>query len=164
MNDMVRNAIDARKDAIFNAYDVKDKAILEKVEKLFKKIEELGEKSFDIADFETKFAKDTLNQEYINLFTEIATSCKPKDLSSGDDSDSEIKSDAEYILDDVASEVKYQLEDATSAVRHQAYQETFDKVRDIPGIGQAMEIKQHIDFFGRFGRKKKQDEDNNEEE
>ena len=157
MNDMVKTSISARKDSLFTAYDIKDEELLKKIEDLFKRIEKFGESCKDAADFETKFATDPLNQEYINLFTEVATKCTAKNIAHAEAQD--VKSDAEYILDDVASELKYQAESATSAVRHQAYQEAYDKVRDIPGIGQAMEIKQHIDFFGRFGKKKEYDED-----
>lgn len=158
MNDIVKNSIEARKNAIINGYIIKDTDILNRIDFLFSKINELGENCADNADFESKFASSELNQEYINLFTEIATKCNPKTYETIQNAD--IKSDAEYVLDDIASEIKYQAESAVQPLRTQARQEAYDKVRDIPVVGDVLNVKQHIDFFSRFKKKKDKDEKN----
>lgn len=152
MNDLVKNSIDARKNAIFNAYEIKNQSILEKIENLFNRINELGENCIDTIDFETKFANSSLNQEYISLFTEIVNNCEQKIIESEENSN--IKTDAEYILDDVVSELKYQADSATMPLRRKARQEAYDKVRDMPVVGEVLNVKQHIDFFSRFRKKK----------
>lgn len=152
MNDLVKNSIESRKQAVLNRYKIEDKELLNKIDELFSKISQFGENCIDSMDFETKFASSTLNKEYIELFTQIATSCTPiiHEVEERDD----IKSDKEYILEDVKGEVKYQIESATQPLRREAYQETYDKVRDIPIVGDVLNVKQHIDFFSKFKKKK----------
>ena len=152
MNDLIKASIEARKIAIFNAYEIKEQTIIDKIDELFNKINEFGESCSDSSDFETKFTSSSLNQEYINIFTEIATNCKQKELTIEDDES--IKTDGEYILEDVTSEIKYQAESATQPLRRKATQEVFDKARDIPVVGEVLNAKQHIDFFSRFRKKK----------
>lgn len=158
MNDLVKNSIEARKTAIFNGYDIKDDTILDKINSLFSKINDFGENCVDSTDFETKFASSELNQEYINLFTEIATKCSPKTYETTQNSD--INSDGQYVLEDITSEIKYQAESAIQPLRTQARQEVYDKVRDIPVVGDVLNVKQHIDFFSRFKKKKDKNENN----
>ena len=152
MNNLVEASIKARKDAIFNAYDINNQAIIDKIEDLFIRINKLGESSTDNADFETKFANSTLNTEYINLFTEIANSFNQKNIQTEENTN--IKTDGEYILDDAKSEVKYQLESAVQPLKGQVARDAYDKIRDIPVVGDAINIKQKIDFFSRFKKKK----------
>ncbi len=57
-------------------------------------------------------------------------------------------------MDDIKSEVKYQADSLTQPIRHELYQETYDKARDILVVGDALNVKQHIDFFSRFKKKK----------
>ena len=148
MNDLVKTNIEARKTAILNSYEIKEQAMIDKIDELFNKINEFGENCIDSSDFETKFASSPLNQEYINIFTEVVTNCKQKELTVDDDTS--IKTDEEYILEDVASEIKYQAESATQPLRRKATQEVFDKARDIPVVGEVLNVKQHIDFFSKF--------------
>ena len=152
MNNLVKSSIDARKNAIFNGYEITEQTILDKIDEVFKKINEFGENCVDSADFETKFASSPLNQEYISLFTEVATNCKQKTIESNDNSN--IKTDEEYILEDIESEMIYQVENATQPLRRQITQEAFDEARDIPVVGDILNAKQHIDFFSRFKKKK----------
>lgn len=149
----VESSIETRKQAFFNAYEINDSELIDKINVLFSKIEEFGRSCNDVMDFETKFASSDLNQEYINLFTEIGSKCSPKVYNSEPVS---VKSGASYIADDIASEVKYQADSLTQPMRHELYQETYDKARDIPVVGDVMNAKQHFDFFSRF--KKKNDE------
>ena len=152
MDGLVKRCIDARKEAFFNAYEINDEDIKNKIDDLFNRINEFGEGCSDSADFETRFASSDLNQEYIKLFTEVATTCKP--IVYENKADEIIKTDDERLNEEITSEIKYQLENATMPLRRKARQEVYDKVRDIPGIGDAMEVKQHIDFFSRFKKKK----------
>ena len=103
-------------------------------------------------DFENKFASSQLNQEYIQLFTEIATKCTP--IARQTEGNRHIKSDGEYIMEDIASEIKYQAKNATEPIRRQMRQETYNATRNMPVIGEILEAKQYYDFFSRFKKKK----------
>ena len=164
MNDLVKMSIDGRKNAIFNAYNITDASIKEKIEDLFRRINEFGEGCTDNMDFETKFAASTLNQEYIQLFTEIATSC-PQNVVETVENPS-VKSDAEYVLDEMASEARYQAKEMSMPMRRQMRQEAESVARSTPIIGDIMEAKQYMDFFGRFRKKKdkKEEEENQDKE
>ena len=77
MNDQIKLSIDGRKAAFENTYELTPDA-KKKIDVLFKKIEDLGLECKDSADFEAKLAASPLNQDYINLFTELAQTCKSK--------------------------------------------------------------------------------------
>ena len=156
MNETVKASIKGRLDAIYNGYEINNEDIKNKIDDLFKRIEEFGLGCSDANDFETKFAMDALNQEYINLFTQVATCC-PCQLHPVEDNH-DAKSNGEVIAENAASDVKYMVDDLTQPMRHQAYQETYDAARDVPVLGEAMNVKQHFDFFSRF-RKKKDEND-----
>ena len=47
------------------------------------------------------------------------------------------------------------LDDATRLARRKARQKAYDAARDVPVVGEAMTAKQHMDFFGRFFKRKK---------
>lgn len=160
MNDLVKNSIESRKSAIFNAYNITEQSIIEKIEDLFKRINEFGENCNDNMDFENKFASSNLNQEYIQLFTEIATNC-PQIVRQTQEN-RHVKSDAQYMAEEVASEIRYQTRNATEPIRRQMRQEAYNTARDMPVIGDILNVKQHIDLFNKFKRKKKNknEEDN----
>lgn len=157
MNDMVKNSIESRKNAIFSAYEINDDALKNKIKDLFERITFFGESCTDVGDFESKFAISDLNKEYINLFSKIATSCKPIPQESISYADS--KGRGEQVLDDIKDEMEYQVKEMSMPMRRKARQEVYDQARDIPIVGDVMNIKQHIDFFSRFKnlRKKKKD-------
>lgn len=161
MDELIKNSIKTRKDALFNSYDIKEKSILNKIEDLFNRINQLGEKCSDANEFETEFANSSLNQEYLNLFTEVATTCKPKNLSNNTDYSYDNSISGDEILEDVTDVIKDQADSAINYTKRQVNQEVYDKVRNIPLVGEALEIKQYKDFFGRF-KKKKDNEDNSE--
>ena len=163
MNDLVKSSIEGRKNAIFSAYNITEQSIVAKIEDLFKRISEFGENCSDNMDFESKFASSELNQEYIQLFTEIATSCAPIVRQT---ENRHVKSDAEYVLEDVTSEVRYQTRNITEPIRRQVRQKVYDEARNMPVIGDIMHVKQHVDFFSRFKKKKKEknEEEENEKE
>ena len=162
MNDLVKSSIEGRKSAVYNSYNIEEQSIIDKIEDLFRRINEFGENCTDNMDFESKFAVSELNQEYIQLFTEIATTCTPivREVE-----ERQVKSDAEYARDELESELRYQAKEATLPMRRKMRQEAYDEARDTPIIGDVMNIKQHIDFFSRFGKlRKKKKEDKKEKE
>ena len=161
MNDLVKTSIESRRTAIFNAYEITDQNLINKIEDLFRRINEFGETCADNMDFETKFATSELNQEYIQIFTEIATSCPQKAQETVENR--QVKSDAQYVLEDVESEIKYQVDSATMPMRRQMREEAERNARNAPVIGEIMEAKQYADLFGKFFKKKKKDEDEEEE-
>ena len=106
MDNIIQNSIDARKNAIFNAYDIIDSNILEKVEQLFEKMNTLGMECKDIMEFESKLASSSLNQEYIDLFTSISLECKAKNVVNDEDNEQGIKSDG-YVKRQIVNEIEY---------------------------------------------------------
>lgn len=159
MNDLIKNSIDARKQAFYNAYEIENADIKEKIEFLFKKIEEFANSFNDLLEFENSFAVSELNKEYIDLFTLVATTEKSK-LPNKEDNNNNDEEQPEQdgkkdlgVLGMVADEVK---EDVTYRLRKKAHDEIYDKVRDIPVVGDAINIKQHVDFFSRFKKKKEE--------
>ena len=57
---------------------------------------------------------------------------------------------AEEVMDAAGSRIKQ----AVVPTRASIHQAAYDKARDIPGVGEALSIKQHVDFFSRFKKKK----------
>ena len=108
MNDLVKASIDSRKDAIFNAYDIKNQDTINKIEEYFKKVYDFGTNCSDNMDFETKFASSPLNQEYIDLFTLVATSETPKTISS---EPTDVKSNGDVIAENAVSDLNYMVDD-----------------------------------------------------
>ena len=162
MNDMVRNSIESRKNAIFSAYEINDDALLNKINDLFERIMVFGENCNDVGDFETQFATSSLNQEYIELFTKIATTCSPKPQESSV-TYSNPKGTGEQVLDEVKDEMEYQLKDMSLPMRRRARQAAYDQARNTPIIGEVMTAKQHFDFFARFKNLKKKKKDKKDE-
>lgn len=148
MDDLVKNSIESRKNAIFNAYQVNDDALKNKIKDLFERIMFFGESCSDVGDFESKFAISDLNKEYINLFSKIATSCHP--IPQQDISYASTKGRGAQVLDDIKDEMEYQAKEMSMPMKRRARQEAYDQARDIPIVGDVMNIKQHIDFFSRF--------------
>lgn len=152
MNDLVRNCIESRRTAIFNAYDVKNEDNLNKIEEFFKKLEDFANNYDDVMAFEGAFASSELNQEYMALFTQIATTEAPKNINVDDYKQQDsLQLSGDEIAQMAADEL---VEGVTSKARGIAYREAYDKVRDIPGVGDAIDIKNKIDFFGRFRKNK----------
>ena len=113
---MIKQSIDSRRDAIKASFEV-DAGVQKKIDALFNEIEKLGEKCKDAGEFEVEFAKSPLNQEYLDLFTEIAT-----------------QSAAEQAI--------HQVVPTRAAVHQKAY----DEVRKIPGVGDAIDIGEKASY------------------
>ena len=148
MDEYVKQSIEARKSAIFNAYKV-GAGEKKKIDALFAGIEKLGAKCKDVGEFEAEFAKSPLNQQYMNLFTEIATS------QSGM---------AEGVVEGVAESVATQVKNTVLPTRASVHQEVFDAARDVPVLGDVIDIKQKAGYVAHLGRmfgkgKKNKDEE-----
>ena len=76
MNEYVKLSIKGRKDIFSNNYEIKNKDILDKIEDLFKRIEDFGKNFSDAMEFEQSFMASPLNEEYNNLLSEVASKCK----------------------------------------------------------------------------------------
>lgn len=145
MEEIVKASIDGRKNAITNAYSLNEKQQKE-VDDLFNEIEKLGEEAKDSGDFEAKLAASPLNQQYMDLFTKIATDSAKSNTEKGI---------AANVATGVAeSAVRSAIGAKIPTTRAAVHQKAYDAARDIPGVGEALEVKQYADFFGRFKKKK----------
>ena len=143
INSPIKLSIDSRRDAIFNTYDINDGKILDKINDLFKRMEEFAQTCSDIQDFETKLLSSPLSQEYTNIFTEVATKCPMKGMEIESD---EGKLPTNEIIDDLSHPIKTQLN-----------QKKMDFLRGLPIVGDVMEAKQHKDMFDKLTGKNKEE-------
>ena len=151
MNDLVKNCVESRRTAIFNAYDVKNEENLSEIDEFFNKLEQFANDYDDVMSFENAFASSELNQEYMNLFTKIATTESPKNIDvNAYKQENQINLDKNEVCDMFVDEVSQQV---TSTIKGRAYREAYDKVRDIPGVGEAIDIKNKLGFFRRLKNK-----------
>ena len=158
MDKMIKQGIDARKDAIGANYKI-DAEMQKKIDALFAEIEKLGEKSKDAGEFEAEFQKSPLNQQYLDLFTEIATKCAPNTAAPKVDTSGISKTIAGGVatgaLESVADDALRKVVPTRAAVHQKAY----DEVRKIPGVGNAIDVAEKASYGAHlaklFGRKKK---------
>ncbi|MBR6965400.1 hypothetical protein IKH83_03770 [Candidatus Saccharibacteria bacterium] len=140
----IKTAIEGRKSAFFSAYDITDKDIKAKIDDLFARITEFGKTCKDYTDFETQFATSPLNQEYISLFTEVATTSKSK-LQPVDDTPKDTRSDAEILAAEAVDDARFAVKEATSPLRHEAYEASTKALRSTK-VGDALfNINNHIE-------------------
>ena len=149
MDENIKNSIDARKSAITNTYELKGD-LKTKFDALFKKIEELGKSSKDVTDFEAKFAASPLNKEYTDFFTEVAT----KNISLKNVAKASGTSVGEMVAEGVMDAAGSRLKQAVLPTRASINQAATDQLRSTPVVGDAMTVKQHLDFFSRFKKPK----------
>lgn len=140
MDNIIRNSIDARKNAIFNSYNVTDKKMLDKIDDLFKRIDDFGEKYTDVSAFEAEFANSPLNSEYMNIFVEIAQS--------------EIKSNKPSVGEVVAGRVGTEVKNRIMPSRAVRADKRDQALRNIPVIGDVIDVGQKIDLFNKFRKDK----------
>lgn len=153
MDQYIKTSIDSRKEAFFNSFSVPEE-FKKKIDELFKKIEELGKSCKDVGDFETKFAASPLNQQYLDLFTELATSVGAKPVED------EVKRKqnqgiAEAIAEGVMESSAQRVKQAVMPTRAAVNQKVMDSARSMPVVGEALHVKQYADLFGGFGRARK---------
>lgn len=150
MDENIKLSINARKNSILDSYKVTPEQKKE-LDDLFKEIEELGGTCKDAGDFETKLAASPLNQRYIDLFTKVATSSA---------SDTAAKNMAAGMATSAAeSAVKNAIGTAVPTTKAAVHQKAYDAARDIPVVGNAIDIGQKASYIkhlgGLFGKKKK---------
>ena len=151
MNDIVKQTIEARKTAIYSTYEVDDRKIKEKIDKLFDKINELGKKCNDVGEFELEFSKSGLSNEYTEIFTYVATNFKA--VGYEEPKNHELKDKAQGIMNTVDDEIKRGIKDATLPARRKIREEVTKEARSIPIIGDIMQAKNTFDLFGKFKKK-----------
>lgn len=149
MDQYIEASIKARKDAIFNSYEVTDAEILKKIDGLFSEIEKLGASCKDATEFENKFAASPLNQKYMDIFVELANAKATANVAGGF---------AKQAASSVAKNaVRGAITNATNGAiptsRAAAHQKVYDVARGIPGVGEALEVKRYTDLFGGFRKK-----------
>ena len=150
MNEYVAQTIKARKDAIFNAYELNADG-KKKVDFLFEKIKKFGTKFKDVGEFEAEFAKSPLNQQYLDLFTEIATSMSAKGAASAaKPSIGGIV--AGGIVGGVADRVATEAKNAVLPTRAAVHQKAYDAARDVPVLGNAIDIGQKASYAAHLGK------------
>ncbi|MBR2704550.1 MAG: hypothetical protein IKE91_03680 [Clostridia bacterium] len=170
---IIKSCVESRKNAIYSAYEINNEELKVKIDDLFTRIESFADGCSDATDFETKFAASELNQEYINLFTEIATLCSPIIHETVENPN--VKSDAQYVADEVKSEMEYQMKEMTMPARRAAREAADQELRRTPIVGDVIQAKQTLDLFGKLGglfkkkdknkdkdKKEEQEENNNE--
>ena len=153
MDKNIEQSIKVRKDVIFSTYDVKDEKILKKIDGLFEKISDFGKKCKDVSEFETKFAASSLNQEYMNLFTEIATNSASKQAAG---------QVAESMAGGVVEGMARNALGNVVPTRASARQAVDDTLRKTPVVGDVLDISQKAGYVAHLGklfggRKKKKD-------
>ena len=136
MDNIIKQSIEGRKNAIFSSYEVTDKVMIDKIDDLFKRINDFGEKYNDVGSFESDFTSSSLNNEYINIFTELAM----KGVSNS------MPSVGEMVADRVGTEIKNSIL-PSRAVRADRRD---NAIRNIPIVGDIVDAGQKIDLFNKF--------------
>ena len=146
MNEYIKQSIEARRAAIYDNCKVDDK-MKKKIDEVFAEIEEFGAQYDDNGKFETDFAASPLNQKYIDLFTEIATSSQAT---------TQKKAVGQAIVGGIVGWAASRVTDGavrkvvpTRASIHQA---KYDMARKIPGVGDALHLKNQVETVKHFGK------------
>jgi hypothetical protein len=152
MDEYIKQSIEGRKNAIGATYEVSTE-MQKKIDALFEKIEKFGAKCKDVSDFESKFATDSLNQEDMNLFTEIATGAVNK-RAAGQVAESMAGGVVEGMARNALGNVV--------PTRASARQAVDDTLRKTPVVGDVIDISQKAGYVAHLGklfggRKKKKD-------
>ena len=152
MDEYKKQSVEGRKNAIGATYEVSTE-MQKKIDALFEKIEKFGAKCKDVSDFESKFATDSLNQEYMNLFTEIATGAVNK-RAAGQVAESMAGGVVEGMARNALGNVV--------PTRASARQAVDDTLRKTPVVGDVIDISQKAGYVAHLGklfggRKKKKD-------
>lgn len=140
MDNIIKQSIEGRKNAIFNSYEITDKVMINKIDDLFNRINDFGEKYNDVGTFESEFANSPLNNEYINIFTELAM----KGVSNS------MPSVGEMVADRVGTEIKNSVL-PSRAVRADRRDQA---IRNIPIVGDIVDAGQKIDLLNKFRKDK----------
>ena len=158
MNDAVKMCVESRKTALLNSYELTDE-FKKEFDELFSKIEDFAKTCSDAQEFETKFATSELNQEYIDLYTDIVQGCKCI-IKHEDSSDNVSESKGKKILDEASSDAKYLMDDITMPARRQARMKMDSKLRDTP-LGKVEQASNMFHLFKRFKKQKPEEIEEN---
>ena len=153
MDEYIKQSIKSRKDAFSMSFEVSAE-MQKKIDALFSEIEKLGAKCKDVQEFEAEFSKSPLNQQYMDLFTEIATESAGKQAAG-----QVAKSMAVGAVESIARNALGGVVPTRAAVHQKAY----DEVRKVPGLGNAIDISEKASYAMHLGklfksRKEKEDE------
>lgn len=152
MDQYIKQSIDSRKQAIFNTYDVNADG-KKKIDSLFSEIEKLGNKCKDVTEFEAEFAKSPMNQKYLDLFTEIATTSTVKASVAPTPGKPKLGGIvAEGIVEGVADRALNQVERSVLPTRASVHQKAYDEARKVPGLGNAIDIGEKASYAAHLGR------------
>ena len=146
MNEQIKFSIDARKNA-FNSFDLSDEQKKE-IDGLFSEIEKLGATCKDAGDFEAKFSASPLNQKYMDMFTKIATEGASKNAMKGATAGMAASAAESAVMNAVGSAVGGTIPTTRAA----AHQKAYDAARDIPVVGDAIDISQKASYLGHLGK------------
>ena len=150
MDKYVKQSIDARKGALSASYEI-DAGMQKKVDALFSEIEKLGAKCKDVGEFETEFAKSPLNQQYLDLFTEVATHGQAK-VATGASKSGVGKTVVGGVVAGVAESAMDQAINEVVPTRAAVHQKASDAVRGIPVVGDAIDIGQKASYAAHLGK------------
>ena len=160
MDEYIKQSIEGRKNAIGAAYEVSAE-MQKKIDTLFGEIEKLGAKCKDVGDFEAQFAASSLNQKYLDLFTEVATNSQVKATAPKVDKSGIAKMVAGGTALGVAESALDQAVNNVVPTRAAVNQEVTDAVRKTPVIGDAMDIAEKAGYAAHlgklFGKKRKKE-------
>lgn len=151
MDKYIKQSIDARKNALSANYTL-NSSQQKSADSLFQKIEALGGKCKDVGEFETTFAASPLNQQYLDLFTDIASHSQAK-ASAPQVSKSEIgKMVASGTAVGIAESAADQAIDAVVPTRAAVHQKASDTVRKVPVLGDVVDAGQKASYMAHLGK------------
>lgn len=151
MDEYIKQSIDSRKNAMSATYDISAE-MQKKIDSLFAEIEKLGKSSKDVGEFETKFQSGPLNQKYLDLFTEIATTSTPKVSAGNVEKPSIGKIVAENAALGVASNVVDRTKRAILPTRAQINQKATDKIRKTPIVGDVLDASEKASYASHLSK------------
>ena len=151
MDEYIKRSIDSRKNAFSESYEISADTQKE-IDKLFAEIEKLGKSCKDVGEFEDKFQKSPLNQQYLDLFTKIATTSTPK-ASAGKVSKAKVgEMLAEGVAEGALDRATQEARRAVLPTRAAVHQKIHDEAQSVPILGDAMDIGQKASYAAHLGK------------
>ena len=146
MDKYINQSINARKEAFVASFEI-DAEAQGKIDALFAEIEKLGANCKDVGEFETEFAESPLNQQYLDLFTEIAKKGVVKGI---------VKGAAVGVAQSVAEQA---FQNVVPTTRAAAHQKAYDAVRDVQVLDDVIDVAEKASYAAHLGKlfKKKKD-------
>ena len=149
MDDIVKASIDARKNSLFQLYEIDDEKFCEKVDKIFAEMAELGEDCKNSQEFEARLAASPLNDKYVALFTDASRRFKSK-YDGGSAKVLSKKDIAKDVAASVLDSARIYAESAVQPLTHEAHYEAKQKMRDMPVVGEVMQAKNIADAVSKY--------------